>query len=149
MHGEARNLGHVGGDADVDRGQVERDVGTAGDFQGPSVRVKRFHPAEDQTGIGEARQFDQIDLESVAGIVSGDEARQHACIGRRGGGVDQRQSRARHRRHAPTAQEQSMGVSAADKDDVPGVGKRHRHHVRSLAVARWLGERVRARSSAL
>ncbi|CAM4375169.1 hypothetical protein PARU111607_15935 [Palleronia rufa] len=137
MFGKARQVRHLRMDPDVERGHVIADPPRPdqpvvdGDF--PRRRVQPRGPSQDQPRAGEARQPHQVDLQRVAVVMAGDEARQHPGVGRRRAGIDDRQPRARQRIHPPAPQHQRMGVTAADQHDVSGQGQGGGQHGRSVS----------------
>ena len=119
--GEAGDV-QIAGDADIKRQQVITQRRAAREMHLAPVPVEPRRPVQNQPRPGEAGQADQVDLQLFARVVTRDMARQHAGIGRRGAGIDQRDPQPRHRAHPEAAQHQRMGMAAADQHQVPGQG---------------------------
>ena len=88
MLGEPGQVRHFRGDADVDRADVERNGRTTGDGNRASRWVDLGRLAEDEARVGEAAKLDDVDIELFAGVVTRNEAREHAGVGSCGVGVD-------------------------------------------------------------
>ncbi len=122
MGGEAGNIRHLGRDTDVEGRHVVGQRRATGNRQRPGDRIEVRHHAVDQCGPGEARETHEVDVQLLAGVVPRDMAGEHAGIGRGRAGVDDGQPGAGKRVHAPFAQDEGMGVAAADQDEVAGEG---------------------------
>jgi len=97
----------------VDQARVPIDAGGAA----------KYHPR-----ASEPRKTHEVNLKVVSPVVTCNEPGQHARIGGRRTWVDQRQPRPGKGLHAPAAQQQGMGMSAADQDDLVGIWKRQGLH---------------------
>ena len=124
---EARHLRHRRGDAHVERGDVVGERAPAGDVEEPPLRVDPLHRAVDEGRAREARQPHEVDHQRVAPVMARDVAGQHAGIGRLRPGVHEREPRAGQGRHAPAAQDERVGMAAADEHEVAGEGQDGRH----------------------
>jgi hypothetical protein len=102
---------------------VERDRRSSGHADQPGACVEILGAAGDQPRIRVAGKPHQVHLERFAGVVAGDQTRQHSGIGRDGIGIDQRQPHARQRAHRPVAQNERMGVPAAQKHQIARGGE--------------------------
>ena len=69
--------------------------------------------------LGKTRQAHQINHDVIAAIMSGNQPRQHAGIGGRWSGVDQRQPRAGQWVHRPHPRHQRMRMTAAHQNHIP------------------------------
>ena len=153
VFGKPRQVWQPRGDANVDRGHVKGHVRATRHRDPPLCPVDPRCRTEDQPRPGKAGQPDQIDFQRGARIVAGDMARQHAGIGCGRLGIDQGQPHTGQRRHAPAAQHQRMGMTAADQHEVAGQGQvcgKHRGSSAGQALAirlrpQWRGgERANA-----
>ena len=88
MLGEPGQVRHFRGDTDVDRADVEWNGRTTGDGNRASRWVDLGRLAEDEARVGEAAKLDDVDIELFAGVVTRNEAREHAGVGSCGVGVD-------------------------------------------------------------
>ena len=120
VRGEARKLRHLGGDADVERGDVVGNRRATGEMDAPGVAVDAHCPVQDQARARGPGETDEVHLERLPRVMPGDEARQHPGISRGRAGIDQRQPHAGQRFHGPAAQDQGMGMPAADENQVAG-----------------------------
>jgi len=145
MIGKTLHLGHGRGDADIDRGHVKADRWAARHMDLALVEVDTLNRAQHHPRAREARQLHQVDIQRRAVIVTGDETRQHARIGRGGTGIDHRHPCARQRHHPPFAQHQRMGVAAPDQNKVAGAGQGRCVHDVSWPYALVCRRRVRPR----
>ena len=84
----------------------------------PGVRIDARDLVEEQARAGEARQPGEVDMDVVEAVMAGDEAGQHARIGRVHVGRDQGQPDPGQRPHAEAPQHGDMAVAAADQHDV-------------------------------
>ena len=77
----------------------------------------------DQARAGPGRQPGEIDVTVVEGVMAGDEARDHAGVGRLDVPADQGQAHAGHRLHAEAFQDVDMGMAAANQHEVLEEGR--------------------------
>ena len=121
MGGEAFGLRQVGRDANVDGGDVERDLPPAGELDGLGGGIEAHGAVQDHLCPGEAAQADKVDHDLVDGVMARDGTGEHTGIGRDGAGVDDPQAHPRHGLHPPFAQDKRMAMAPADEQDVAGV----------------------------
>ena len=126
--------GQVRGDADVDGGKVIGQGRAAGEVDQPRLPVDAGGAVEDQAGLGEPGQTDQVDHQRFAPVMARDEAGQHPGIGRDGIGVDDGQPGAGQGVHRPHPQHQRMGMAAAEKDKVADRGRGGDHVGQSMRI---------------
>ena len=139
MGAEARQIRHRRGDADIDGDDIVGQGGPPLQSNLPRGAVEPGGALAHEPGAGEARQAHEVDLELGARVVPCDVAGQHAGVGGARVRVDQREPRAGQRVHRPAAQDERVGVAAADQHEVAGEGDRG-HHARCLAPGRPRGE---------
>ena len=124
------------GDADIDRQNVIGYIRSPRHPHAPRRAVDPGRASDDQPRPGKACETAQIDIQRAPGIMPGDMTGEHACIGRPGVWIDQRQPRAGQRVHAPSAQHQRMGVAAADQHQIAREGNICVHVARRSAPYR-------------
>ena len=115
---KARQVGQVGGDADIEAGDVVGHGWATGQMDQVPRRVKAGGAVKDHPCAGKAGEADQVDHDVGPAVMSGDQAGQHAGIGRHGVGVDHGQPCAGQGFHRPHPQHKGMGMTAADQDDI-------------------------------
>ena len=120
--GETRKVRHVRGHADVERGDIESDRSAVLDHHLAAHEIDTVRPAEHQPRPGKSRELHQVDVEIVSGVMTCHVTGQHAGIGGRGPGIDQRQPNARERVHPPFSQHQRMGMAATNENEVAREG---------------------------
>ena len=78
-----------------------------------------------EPGAGKAAERAEIDMRLIERVVSGDQARQHAGIGRIDIAANEGEANPRHRPHAETPQDRDMAVPATDQHEVldNGLGR--------------------------
>ena len=95
----------------------------------PCLEIEARRRVQDDSRPGESREPDEVDVERLAAVMTGDVTGQHAGIGGARARIDQGQPRAGQRVHAPFAQDERMGVPPANEDQVSGEGPVRRHAV--------------------
>ena len=127
--GGARHLIGVGNRSDVDRQQIichRRAVPAQHPLVG-GIEADRL--VMEELGAGEAGQRPEVDMGVIEAVMSGDQARQHARIGRVGIPADQRQADAGDRPHAEALEHGDMAVAAAEQHQIlehRNIGLLHR-----------------------
>ena len=123
VFGETLKLGHARGDTDINRADIITNWCTIRHdhllFRSVNMRCL----AQNNPRTCRAGDADEVNVEFVGGVVSGHKAGKHAAIRRARCWIDDRQARAGKRLHRPHFQNECVGVTAANQDEVAGQGK--------------------------
>ena len=105
-------------DADIDRDEIVRHRGVIAQEHlfGGAVEPDRL--GMEQPRAGGRGQADEIDMGLLARVEAGDDARQHARIGRGEIARDQAHPHPRHGPHGERGEHMHMGMAAADQHDI-------------------------------
>ena len=103
--------------ADVEGNEIERLAPSRPERDRLRVRVERLDAVDDEPRTGPLRERRERDVGLDVRVVSGDEPRQHARVGRGGIGRDQRQRDCRLRLQREPAEDFDVAVAAADEQD--------------------------------
>ncbi len=104
--------------ADVDGDDVVGDGRAVAAQHGTSVAVEARGLVMDEAGAGPRRQRRQVDVALLGRVMPGDEARQHAGIGRQHVARDERHRDAGNGPLGEAVEHIDLGVAAADEDEV-------------------------------
>ena len=103
--------------ADVERGGVVVERRATFELDAPLARDDAGRARHHDGSAGAPRERAHVDLEFLASVVPGDEARHHARIDRDRVVHDERHVRARERSHREVAQHLDVRVSSADENE--------------------------------
>src|SRR5680860_1136964 len=114
------------------------------------LRLDRFDVSLDKIGAREARQPPQIDMTGIKIVMTGDQPRQHARIGRVGSARDERELETQRGPHAKVFEYGHVTVAAARQHQMTAHGRCGIIHALECAMrtplAIMLGTRVYRRA---
>ena len=120
MFSKSRQIRHLGCDPDINRRDVIWYRSTPLEADGPSTQINPSGFVHDDPSTRKSRQFNQINIEFIFGIVSRHKPWQHSRVWSRGRRVNHCQSNARQWVHAPHPQNESVRMPTADQNEVAG-----------------------------
>ena len=105
----------MGRRADVEREDIPRHVLAIGEPQAAGVAIEADRLAGQQADLPATAQGGEVDVAVVESVATGDEARDHAGVGRPHVAGDQRHPDAGQRCLAESLEHVDMGVAATDQ----------------------------------
>jgi len=119
MLGRAGDRCEIGRCTDIERQRVVGKRRLALEQHQPPASVEPDGLGMDQIGAGPGGESGEIDVALVEAVAAGDEAREHAGIGRAHIAGDQGDPHAGHRAPAEARQHMYMGMAAAHQHQIP------------------------------
>ena len=113
--------------ADIDRQQLVTQRAAFFAAQAPGLWIQAVHRVVEKAHARPLAQPEQIDVRVLEGVVSGEQPRQHARVGRESRAGDQRNAQAGGARHGQLAHDQRVRMAAADQHQIllRGLARAH------------------------
>ena len=104
--------------ADIDRQQFVAQHAAPGAAEAPGLGIEAGHRIVEKAHARPLAQSEQVDMGFLEGVVSGEQARQHARVGGKRRAGDQRDAQAGGARHGQLAQHQRVRMAAAGQHQI-------------------------------